>query len=293
MVSKYHLESRNALIAEMKSVEMKKVILSVFDFKTIEHQEDASLRAKMDAIPMFKSFMMDTICTLREKYISIEFAGNGIHVTDTCLSDLHVQLMDVCNTLCFNKVPDFSLMWNYYITGGTEGAKNPHITFMSGAVDLLDREELSFLLGHEVGHQACGHKPYHLFLETLYMPLIKTIPGGEVWIGLVRSTLLNWYRCSDFTADRVGLLACQDINVALHTMIKMSGIPKKYYSSINVDSFIKQAEEFDIMFSGAVGNLVNYVSINTAFSPWLVLRAINLLKWYRSGEYESIINSNK
>ena len=125
------------------------------------------------------------------------------------------------------------------------------------------------------------------------MPLIKTIPGGEVWIGLVRSTLLNWYRCSDFTADRVGLLACQDINVALRTMIKMSGIPKKYYSSINVDSFIKQAEEFDIMFSGAVGNLVNYVSINTAFSPWLVLRAVNLLKWYRSGEYESIINSNK
>ena len=72
MVSKYHLESRNALIAEMKSVEMKKVTLSVFDFKTIEHQEDASLRAKMDAIPMFKSFMMDTICTFREKYISIE-----------------------------------------------------------------------------------------------------------------------------------------------------------------------------------------------------------------------------
>lgn len=73
----------------------------------------------------------------------------------------------------------------------------------------------------------------------------------------------------------------------------MSGIPKKYYSSINVGSFIKQAEEFDSMFSGAVGNLVNYISINTAFSPWLVLRAANLLKWFRSGEYERIINSNK
>lgn len=276
----------------MKVEGMKKICLS-FDFKAIEHQEDVAIRTKLEAIPMFKSFMMDTVCTLREKYIAIEFAGNGVHVTNTCIPDLHIQLMDVCKTLCFDKVPDFSIMWNYYITAGTEGANKPHVTLMSGAVDLLDSEELSFLLGHEVGHQACGHKPYHLFLETLYMPLIKTIPGGEVWIGLVRSTLLNWYRCSDFTADRVGLLACQDINVALRTMIKMSGIPKKYYSSINVDSFIKQAEEFDRMFSGSVGNLVNYVSINTAFSPWLVLRAVNLLKWYRSGEYEIIINSNK
>ena len=272
---------------------MDKKTLSVLNYKTIEHKEDASIRTRLDAIPMFKSFMMDTICTLREKYILIEFAGNGVHVTDTCLQDLHSQLEDVCNTLCFYSVPDFSLMWNYDITAGTEGARNPHITAMSGAVDLLTKEEFSFLLGHEIGHQACGHKPYHMFLETLYMPLINTIPGGKIWIGLVRSTLLNWYRYSDFTADRVGLLACQDIEVALRTMIKMSGIPKKYYSSMNIESFIKQSEEFDTMFAGAAGTLINYVSINTAFNPWLVARAAQLYRWYKSGDYDNIINSNR
>lgn len=231
--SKYHLESRNVLIVAMKAEGMK-IICSSFDFKAIEHHEDIAIRTKLDAIPMFKNFMMDTVCTLREKYIAIEFAGNGVHVTNTCIPDLHTQLIDVCKTLCFDKVPDISIMWKYYITAGTEGAKKPHVTLMSGAVDLLDREELSFLLGHEVGHQACGHKPYHLFLETLYMPLIKAIPGGEVWIGLVRSTLLNWYRYSDFTADRVGLLACQDINVALRTM----------YNPQNETYLISQNETF-------------------------------------------------
>ena len=269
------------------------VKLSKIEFEKIEHPEDASIRKNLDAIPTFKTFMMNTVCALREKYISIEFAGNGVHVTKECLPDLYTQLESVCTTLGYEDIPGFSLMWNYHITAGTEGANNPHITSMSGAIDLLTEDELSFLLGHEIGHQVCGHKPYHMFLETLYMPLINTVPGGKMWIGLVRSTLLNWYRYSDFTADRFGLLACQDINVALTTMIKMSGIPKKYFSSINVESFIKQSQEFEMMFSGTAGNLINYVSINTAFSPWLVVRAAALYQWYKSGDYENIINLNR
>lgn len=258
---------------------------TLMDFSRIEHPEDKATRAKLDAIPKFKSFMMNTICALREKYIAVEFAGNGVHVTESCLPDLHCQLAAACHRLGVNDVPDFSLMWGYDIAATTEGAKHPHITSMSGAIDILAEEELAFVLGHEIGHQVCGHKPYHLFLETLYMPLINTVPGGEMWIGLVRSTLLNWYRISDFTADRVGLLACGDINAALRAMIKMAGIPKKYHDSINVASFIKQAHEFDAMFAGVAGTLINYVSVNTAFSPWLVARAAKLVEWHNSGEY--------
>ena len=262
-------------------------------FDNIEYPEDRALRNKLDAIPKFKSFMMNTICALREKYIAIEFVGNGVHVTDSSLPELHQLLLSVCNRLGIKDIPDFSLIWGYYITAATEGASKPHITAMSGAVDVLTDEELAFMLGHEIGHQVCGHKPYHMFLESMYMPLINSVPGGEIWISLVRSTLLNWYRVSDYTADRIGLLACGDINVALRTMIKMSGIPKKYYSSINVDSFIKQAMEFDTLFSGATGTMINYVSINSAFSPWLVARAAKLYEWYKSNEYMGIVNQMK
>lgn len=260
------------------------------DFSQLEHPEDRAIREKLDAIPKFKDFMMNTICVLREKFIAVEFVGNGVHVTDSCLLELHCQLLTVCEKLGVKDVPDFSLMWGYDITAATEGAKNPHITSMSGAVDILTESEFAFILGHEIGHQVCGHKPYHLFLESLYMPLINSVPGGEIWIGLVRSTLLNWYRISDFTADRVGLLACGDINVALRTMIKMSGVPKKYHNSLNIESFIKQANEFDTMFAGVAGKMINYISINTAFCPWLVARAAKLYEWYQSSDYAKLIN---
>ena len=105
--------------------------------------------------------------------------------------------------------------------------------------------------------------------------------------------LLNWYRVSDFSADRMGLLCCQDINVALSTMIKMAGLPKKYYNQAHIKSFIQQAVDFNRTYSGMMDNIIKYLSINAACMPWLVLRASELLSWYNSGEYQRIINKSK
>ncbi|HIT16065.1 MAG TPA: M48 family metallopeptidase [Candidatus Avimuribaculum pullicola] len=271
---------------------MKKAVLRHIDTALLEHKDDIALRKKLDAVPMFKQIMTDTVCALREKYVAIEYAGNGLHINDECLPELHSKLKEVCHTLGATNVPGFSLMWGYDIAAATEGVNNPHITAISGAIDLLADDELAFMLGHEMGHQMCGHKPYHVFLESLYMPVVSAIPGGEMWIGLVRSTLLNWYRMSDFTADRMGLLACQDFNAAMRALIKMAGIPRKYFGSIDIDSFIKQAREFDAMFAGISGKLINYISVNSAYSPWIIARAANLHQWYKSGEYDKIINDN-
>lgn len=38
-------------------------------------------------------------------------------------------------------------MWGYDITAAIEGAKNPHITSMSGAIDILAEDELYLFSG--------------------------------------------------------------------------------------------------------------------------------------------------
>lgn len=35
------------------------------------------------------------------------------------------------------------------------------------------------------------------------MPVMNTVPGEMKWITLVRTKLLQWFRISDFTADRI------------------------------------------------------------------------------------------
>ena len=121
---------------------------------------------------------------------------------------------------------------------------------------------------------------------------MKMVPNAEVWLSLLRPLLLQWYRTSDYTADRAGLLACQNIDTALHTIVKMAGIPKKYYSQISSESFLKQAMEFNRKNKNLADGLIQNLSINTACAPWMVMRAANLYSWYKSGEYTEIINKH-
>ena len=254
------------------------------------HPDDEKSVHKMDTIPGMKKFLAETVSNIRGKFADIEMYGDGINITETAYGELFAILKEAATILDNDRIPNFSLSWNYNISIGTVGAKNPRITALSGAIDLLDDDELLFLLGHELGHFMAGHNPYRNLLITFYTPLLKLLPNAEVWLALLRPLLLQWYRLSDFTADRAGLLACQDINVALTTMIKMSGLPKKYYGDIDQKSILKQAIRFEQQNRNFAENIIQNLSINTACAPWMVVRAAKLHDWYTSGQYASIIN---
>ena len=267
-----------------------RVKLKGLSAKDFIHPEDEKGIKSMDAVPGLKKFLAETISNLREKFTSIEMYGDGINVSEGSYRELYSLLKEATSILENEKIPDFSLSWSYDISMGSEGAKNPRITALSGAIDLLEEEELLFLLGHELGHIMAGHKPYHNLLITFYTPLMKMVPNAEIWLSVLRPLLLQWYRTSDYTADRAGLLVCQDINVALRTMVKMAGRPQKYYEEIKPESFLKQAIAFERKNQGLADGLIQNLSINTACAPWMVMRAAKLYSWYKSGEYTEIIN---
>lgn len=268
------------------------VILKGLTPQAFYHLDDLKGLKRLEAVPGINKFLAETISNLREKFTSIEMYGDGLNITKDGYPELYGILTSVAKTLDCEKIPDFSMTWAYDISMGTEGAKSPKITALSGAVDLLEDNELSFLIGHEIGHIMAGHKPFHNVLITFYTPLMKMVPNAEIWVSLLRPMLLQWYRTSDYTADRVGLLACQDIDVALKTMIKMSGLPKKFYNNINTNSILKQAAEFERKNQNLAEGLIQNVSINTACAPWMVVRAAKLYQWYKSGAYTEIINTH-
>lgn len=261
------------------------------DVSTILHPEDKSTMDTLKKIPGFKTIVDKTVGSIMEKYAAVEYAGNGINVSSQCLTTLNSQIREACRLLDMEEVPNCSINWFYHIGSFSVGDKSSRIVFPSGSIDLLTVEELNFLIGHELGHIKCGHKTYHMLTEAMYRPMVGT--DLELIMSLIKMPLLNWYRVSDFTADRVGLLCCQDIEVALKTMIKMAGLPKKYHNQIHIKSFIQQAIDFGKNHSGVFDEMVKYLSINAACMPWLVQRASELLIWYQSGEYDKILNKNK
>lgn len=237
----------------------------------------------------FKDFLSATTGKYQEAYNEVENQGEGINITADSLPGMHKQLVEACYVLGMQDVPAYSTDWYYGPYHYSNGEKHRRIIMESGSVDLFGEGEMMFTLGHELGHFAAGHKQYHMLIMSFYLPFMND-PTFKAWASIVKLPLFEWYRKSDYTADRIGLLCCQDINAALSTMIKKAGLPRKCYDQININAFIQQAREFKENYTGIVNNVVKSLTIRSAEFPWLVDRAAKLLSWYESGEYQQIIN---
>ncbi|KYO64110.1 hypothetical protein ATZ99_21410 [Thermovenabulum gondwanense] len=96
---------------------------------------------------------------------------------------------------------------------------------------------------------------------------------------------------SEFTADRAGLLTCQDPKVAATALMKLAGVPQKYFDRIRIDEFINQVKEFEDYDYDTLDKVAKYLSIMWQDHPWTVMRASELFKWVESGGYEEVINN--
>ena len=268
---------------------MNRIVLTSLNPENIIHPDDQAVISRMNKIPGFKAFLKHTVVKFSESLSDVTYMGNGYVITSKSNPQLYNQFIEDCKILGIKKTPQFSSAWGYFISSQSVGDKKRRILLTSGAIDLLEPEELDFLLGHELGHILTGHIPYHMLVEAMYMPFFSDNSGLGL-ADIVRLPMLEWYRMSHYTADRMGLLCCQDINVALRTMIKMAGLPQQCYNNIDINTFMKQADEFAEVHDSAMDKIAKVVTIMSANSPWMVVRAKKLMEWYQSGEYNIILN---
>lgn len=271
---------------------MTRYKLKNLDVDAIKHPQDSEVLDGLNKIPFFKGFLNNTIVRIRESYSEIEAYGDGWNITQQSSPQIYGCLKEACGILGVRKTPKLTSEWFYAPSSFSVGHDNFRIVISSGSIDLFDEDELLFFIGHELGHYICGHKQYQMLLEALYTPFIDNATV-KMWSTVVKVPLLDWYRKSDFTADRVGLLCCQDIDVALKVMVKRAGLPKKCYNMINTRAFLKQAMDFETQHAGNLDKIVKMLSLRSCEYPWMVQRAAMLYEWYQSGKYKRIINSNR
>jgi Zn-dependent protease with chaperone function len=85
---------------------------------------------------------------------------------------------------------------------------------------------------------------------------------------------------AEYTCDRAGLLACQNPDKAFMALIKLSGLPSKYYSPQIIPEFIAQAKEMEEFLKQSNLNKLNEFLLSYhSTHPWTVLRAAELMKW--------------
>lgn len=259
-----------------------------------EHPFDKAALEKVNSIPVFPTVVNFVLNWAVIKWKIVGMCGSNFHVTKDACPDLFHLAKQTIETLDLDRLPNLYMEQDYYVNAYTTGYKNDaFIVLSTGAVDKLEDNELRFVIGHEAGHVKSGHVLYHLMTAFLGQ-ILAAIPGvnnvGALGIG---SALTYWNRMSEFTADRAGLLACQDLDAALSAIMKMSGLPERYFGKASIQGFMKQAREFDEQYGGTSDKIIKTISILDDDHPWTIVRAAELIRWVESGEYERILRGTK
>jgi Zn-dependent protease with chaperone function len=228
-----------------------------------------------------------------ERLLKVELTGSHLRVNADNFPDVYDKVTAACEILDLPIRPDLYIAAGGEINAFTAGVNHPLIVLNSGAIDLLSDDELFFVIAHEIGHIKSGHVLYYQIAE--FLPIVAEILAtatfgvSQLFGTGAQLALLKWKRMSEFTADRAGLLACQDANVAVTAMMKIAGLPHKYYASINPDDFIKQAREFTALDLDQLSWFAKWLGAMGQSHPWTVLRASEFLTWFDGGSYEQIL----
>jgi len=229
-----------------------------------------------------------------EGFLRIKHTGDNIRITQDNIPEVHEILQEACAIMGMREIPELYIMLDDKIQSFTSGEKKRLIVLSSGAIDLLNSEELSFIIGRELGHIKSNHVLYHMIANSLKV-VTQVISDMTLGVGNLismpsQAALLYWHRMSEFTADRAGLLTCQDMEVAAHCLIKMAGLPEQYHGRVTPTDLREQAKEFEDIKVGNFDKFIRFAAEYENPHPFTIIRAGELFKWYDSGAYQQVID---
>lgn len=268
-----------------------KMFLTDLNPKEYEHNLDRKTLEALRKTPGLTFVGKALTKYMVEKITTIQCTGSNIKITESNYPDIYEYIRYACEILDLRKIPELYLQWGYDINACTIGSDNPIVIINSGLIDLCSEDEILFIIGHECGHIKSNHMLYHMMARFANSAIDK-IPFGDIAAAPIKLALYHWDRMSEFTADRAGLLCCQNPEAAVSAFVKMAGLPIKTYGSLSTEAFIKQARDFKLFDDEMMNKLMKYISIAGDNHPWTVMRASELLKWVDTGIYGKIVGQN-
>jgi Zn-dependent protease with chaperone function len=253
-----------------------------------EHPADRVALRALQAVPGLDVVIKSFFATTGEKSLRLMALASSLRVTERQFPRVHALHRQACEILDVKQVPELFIAQNPLFNAGAVGIDNPFVTINSSLIDVLDDDELLFVLGHELGHIKSKHMLYRTLLVFLVMLSqgSRLFPVGEWALWAVTAALKEWSRKSELSTDRAGLLTVQDPEVAIRLLMKMAGGPR--IEQMDLGEFMKQAEEYNEA-GDLVDNLYKFTNLLNQTHPFAVIRVYELMNWVRGGEYEHIL----
>lgn len=159
----------------------------------------------------------------------------------------------------------------------TFGLDSPKtIVLHSALFEVMDQDELQFIIGHEMGHVCLGHT----WLNSLIGGMAG-IPSSSEASLLLALAFRSWNRSCELSADRAGVLACGKPAKAVSALIKLEAGPAALLNQANLERALRSIEAED-------DSLINNLTELFATHPMIVKRIQQIRRYAASREYQSL-----
>ena len=256
--------------------------------RAYEHPADRSALVAMRKLTGFDVLLRKLSGLFNERALRLNFLSSGVRVSERQFPQINNMVRDGAYILDLPEIPEVFVTQSPIVNAMTLGSDKPFIVLHTGLVDLLDAEELRTVVGHELGHVLSGHAVYRTMLFHLInlAARIAWMPIGYIGLRGIIWGLEEWYRKSELSCDRAGLLASQDPEAARRVLMKLAGGAR--LSELNPDAFMEQAHDYDAVPDVRDG-LLKILQLQGNTHPFAVVRFAELARWINSGEYERIL----
>lgn len=157
-----------------------------------------------------------------DTYFRSEFEGNSLKVEKTLLPDIYDLCQEVLHTLEFTEPVDFYISGDSEVNAFTiasDVAGKPHIVNIQSALfKLMNRDELKFVIGHEIGHLINGDCELRSLIHFVYP---KQGDEESKMPGYLENRINLYDQVAELGADRWGYLACENLDASIRAFYKL------------------------------------------------------------------------
>jgi Zn-dependent protease with chaperone function len=265
-----------------------RVRLSGISSRAYEHPADRSALVALRKLSGFDVLLRKLFGLFNERAFRLSYLAGAVKVSERQFPHIYALVRDGAYVLDLPEVPEVFVKQDPTVNAMTLGRDHPFIVITTGLVNLHDAEELRFVIGHELGHVLSGHAVYRTMLLWLVQMAtrIAWMPIGFIGLRAIIWGLEEWFRKSELSCDRAGLLAGQDLDAARRALMKLAGGP--YLSELNPDAFREQAREYDAV-PDVRDSILKLLQLQGNTHPFAVVRYAELDHWVTNGSYERIL----
>ena len=223
----------------------EQILFPDLSYKAFVYPGDEEALAALKSIPGAPQLLTYLQENFTEELIFLQNNEQMIRASYHNYASLY-RLVERCCDVLSLPVPELYLTTNPTMNAYTMGQRRTCVVLHSELVESMTIDELTFVIGHELGHIKCAHGLYRSLGDLLirYWDLVASaipVPG----LSLLRVPMLlaywEWFRRAELTCDRAGLLCVQDLGSGIRALSKLAGKVAGYEDEFSEEAALQQA----------------------------------------------------